>query len=161
MSNATTQDTYEKLQEEARKAEEKAARARDAFEKERAETVRKYEAKLDEFDRGWLEEFDDEALEKAVKDARRAFDAAVAEGKGVHRAWLDYRTAAMRRYWFATEARSVADRLGVATALTLPPPSEEDFADAYKRAVSRVATLLVEDELDEMRTRREEYADGK
>jgi hypothetical protein len=115
---SSTADTYEKLQEDARRAEEKAAKA------------------------------------------RRAFERAVTDGKGVFAAWLDYRTAAQRRYWFATEARQIADRLGTGQSIPLPSPVSEDFAEAIKQVVARVSTHIVEDELDEMREAREKFAEG-
>jgi hypothetical protein len=153
-------EEIEALEVEARKAEAKAAKAREALERQRAEARRRYEARLEEWDRKWFDAFDRDKLDAAVDEARRAFDRAVAEGTGVHAAWLNFQRAGLRRYRLVDEARTVGERVrpGTRDSTPLSLTVTDDFADAYKQAVSRVANNLVEDELDEMREEREQFA---
>lgn len=139
--------TEAELEAQAAEAEAKLAVIRQAREEERRETQARRQAALEEWDRGWLADWDDSALEAEERAARHAFVLAVAEDP-VFSAWARFRGVRRLRQVRAGEAENIATRLGVRRTIRVPGMGEEDVVRALLDAMEQLALIAAEDDTD-------------
>lgn len=147
----TTLAKLEAASVKARAAEDAAAAAHQRAEDARMERLRV-------FAREQLDSYDDAALGQQVRDAQRAFAAAVAEST-LGAAWVRLKVAQMLRAHLAIEAQSNAGMVGDPRTITTRVADSAAFEE-LGRSVDRVAEGLVADELDARDAARDAVAEG-
>ncbi len=141
----TTTDHLSKLEQQAAAAEARAAKARADAQQAAAEQAERREARLVEYDRRRLSEFDPEQLEAAWRKAEADFQRAVLADP-LAQAWVNYTVAQMRRSYRHEEARGDAARLGDTRPIfQTSPPGAPDFF-AVSQIISTEASHVAYDE---------------
>jgi hypothetical protein len=139
------------------RAERRATEARRKAERAAALDAERRAQREERFDRATLELYDGDALDEAISEAQRAFEAAL-QADPVIRAAVDLRRILMRRR-LADELRvGIASRLyGEAPSYSVPP-TDVIVGDRIERFVERRGSELAHAEVEQWWKAREEAA---
>jgi hypothetical protein len=119
-----------------------------------------HQARLETFDRRFLESYDPDALQGEVQEARELLRQAVAADP-VFSAWINYRAAHMRTQRLALEAQSIADDLGIERRFGIPGPGSDRLQDVLTEMLSGLVQARIEElQLQDASDRRTFAASG-
>lgn len=151
--------TLEELDQAANDALVKAAQAKQAADRSRAESEARRQERLEAFDRQRLAEWDRLPLEKEVLSARRRLAQAV-EADPVWQALVDLIAAQSRLYQRFHEASGLSARYGRGPFTQHPPIVEEPTFQALAQVAERIAGQRVAAEMDTRDRERQAAGEG-
>lgn len=141
----------ERLAAEAAAAAERAAEAKRLADEAARLAEEKRQREIREVRRRRLKQYDPDALEAEVRAARARFEQAVLDDAPSIGAFIEWQTAATKKYVLATEARTSQQVLEPdAPALATGGPSEFDYAAEVQKIIRRAVANKVEDLQDEL-----------
>lgn len=139
--------TLEELDQAAQTAILKAAEAKNAADRSRAEAEAQRQERLEAFDRQRLAEWDRQRLEKDVLSAKRRLAQAI-EADPTWGAVIDLIAAQQRLYQLYHQASGDSARFGRGPFGQSPPVVQEPTFDALAQIAERIAAQRVADEMD-------------
>ena len=139
--------TLTTLEAEAQKAQAAYEAAQAAAEQARANQQAQQAERARQLDEATVTDYDDQALFRAVRQARQAFDRAVA-ASDLGQAWIELKLAEARHAPRADERNAPASRLGRHDDRAPDRPASNAAFDDIGRAVDRIVADRIADEMD-------------
>ncbi|MEJ7772916.1 MAG: hypothetical protein WKF51_13515 [Geodermatophilaceae bacterium] len=151
--------TLEELDAAAQSALLKAAEAKDAADRSRAEAEARRQERLEAFDRQRLAEWDRQPLEKAAREAKQRLTQAI-EADPTWQALVGVIVAQSRLYQRFHEASGLSATYGRGPFTQHPPQVDEPIFETLAQVAERIASQRVADEMDARDRERQAAGEG-
>ncbi len=151
--------TLEELDAAAQAAIVKAAQAKDAADRSRAQAEAARQERIEAHDRKVLDEWDRQPLEKDVLSAKRRLAQAI-EADPVWQAFVDVIAAQSRLYQRFHEASGLSAAYGRGSFTQHPPHIDQPSFDTLAQVAERIASERVAAEMDARDRERQAAGEG-